>query len=44
MRKFDRFGDWHYFTQMFRLAPLLLRKPEARDEFAQRYWYGSDTR
>ncbi len=44
MRKFDRFGDWHYFTQMFRLAPLLLRKPEARDEFAQRYWYGSDSR
>jgi glycosyltransferase involved in cell wall biosynthesis len=39
MRKFDRFGDWHLFTHMIRLAFVMLRRPEARDEFALRYWY-----
>lgn len=44
MRKFDQFGDWHYFTQMIRLAWLYLRRGEVHDEFANRYWYGDDRR
>jgi glycosyltransferase involved in cell wall biosynthesis len=39
-RKFDRHGDWHYFTQMPRVAWELLRDPGALPEFARRYWYG----
>lgn len=39
-RKFDRHGDWHYFTQMPRVAWELLRHPGALPEFARRYWYG----
>lgn len=41
-RKFDRHGDWHYFTDMLRLAPLILRDPSATTEFAERYWYSDD--
>jgi glycosyltransferase involved in cell wall biosynthesis len=41
-RKFDRHGDWHYFTKMLRLAPLILRDPSATTEFADRYWYSDD--
>ena len=39
-RKFDSFGDWHYFTEMFRLLPLMVRSPNATSDFAQRFWYG----
>jgi glycosyltransferase involved in cell wall biosynthesis len=39
-RKFDTFGDWHYFTELFRLLPLVLRSPKATNQFAQDYWYG----
>ena len=38
-RKFDRHGDWHYFTA---ILPLLLRsvlRPSAIDGFVRRYWY-----
>ncbi len=38
-RKFDRYGDWHYFTS---IAPLLLRtllRPSAIDDFVRKYWY-----
>jgi len=38
-RKFDKYGEWHYFTQIFRLAFLMLRSPGATTEFARRYWY-----
>lgn len=38
-RKFDRHGDWHYFTQMPALAWRLLRNRNAMTEFAKRYWY-----
>ena len=38
-RKFDEFGDWHYFTQMLRLGILRAWSPAALDKFAQRYWY-----
>ncbi len=42
MRKFDRWGDWHYLTQMFRLVPMMLRRPAAATDFARRYWYGDE--
>ena len=35
-RKFDQYGDWHYFTMPLRLAWNLLR---GRDDLARRYWY-----
>ena len=38
-RKFDRHGDWHYFTRMPRVGWALLRSPRALPEFARRYWY-----
>ena len=38
-RKFDRYGDWHYFTHMPALAVRHLRKPGALSEWAKRYWY-----
>jgi len=41
-RKFDRHGEWHYFTELFRLVPMMLRTPEAANDFAKRYWYGDD--
>jgi glycosyltransferase involved in cell wall biosynthesis len=36
-RKFDRYGDWHYFTMPFRILWDALR---GRDTTARRYWYG----
>lgn len=39
-RKFDRYGDWHYFTAMPRHAWKMLRSPHAVTEFARQYWYG----
>ncbi len=39
-RKFDTFGDWHYFTELRRLLPLLLHSPDATTDFAERFWYG----
>ena len=38
-RKFDRYGDWHYFTHMTRLGLAMLRNPQLRDDFVRRYWY-----
>ncbi len=38
-RKFDRHGEWHYFTQMPALVWRLLRDRGAINEFARRYWY-----
>ena len=38
-RKFDEFGDWHYFTQMLRLGIVRVWRPGSLDKFAQRYWY-----
>ena len=37
-RKFDRYGDWHYFTQMPVILWRLLRDGSIND-FARRYWY-----
>lgn len=41
-RKFDKYGDWHYFTQMPRLALRWLRDPSASTAFARKYWYEDD--
>ena len=38
-RKFDRHGDWHWFTQMPRIGWRLLRDPRGITDFARRYWY-----
>jgi glycosyltransferase involved in cell wall biosynthesis len=38
-RKFDRHGDWHYFTRMPALGWRLLRDPRTFTDFAKRYWY-----
>jgi len=37
-RKFDRYGDWHYFTSMLRAAAMWWRPFEAND-FVRKYWY-----
>ena len=39
-RKFDRHGDWHYFTQMPTVGWNALRGRDTLTEFAKRYWYG----
>jgi len=39
-RKFDSFGDWHYFTELRKLLPLVVRSPGATTDFADRFWYG----
>lgn len=39
-RKFDRYGDWHYFHQVPRIAVRLLRQPTAAvHDFVREYWY-----
>jgi glycosyltransferase involved in cell wall biosynthesis len=38
-RKFDTHGDWHYFTQMPRIAWRMLRNPHVHDDFVRSYWY-----
>jgi glycosyltransferase involved in cell wall biosynthesis len=41
-RKFDRHGDWHYFTTVMpQGVPALLRKSR-RTQLARRYWYTDD--
>ena len=35
-RKFDRYGDWHYFTMPFRIAWDAVRR---RDTTTRQYWY-----
>ena len=42
VRKFDRWGEWHYLTQMFRLMPMMLRRPDAATDFARHYSYGDE--
>ncbi len=43
-RKFDRYGDWHYFTMIFRLIPALFRPPDTIDDGVREYWYGDGER
>ena len=39
-RKFDVHGDWHYFSDLFRLVPKMLWSPRATTDFVNKYWYG----
>ncbi|MBI3983138.1 MAG: hypothetical protein HY337_09510 [Gemmatimonadetes bacterium] len=43
MRKFDRYGDWHYLTLMPRALPWLIRRSRSFEAQAREYWY-SDRR
>lgn len=38
-RRFDRYGDWHYFRHMARLAVAVFDYPRATDAFLRKYWY-----
>jgi len=38
-RKFDTYGDWHYFTMMPRLLLGLLHGPSSGSRTARAYWY-----
>ncbi len=38
-RKFDRFGDWHYFARLPALLWALLRSRGQLEAFIRRYWY-----
>jgi len=38
-RKFDRHGDWHFFTHLFPLTWKLLTSPATSTDFIRRYWY-----
>jgi glycosyltransferase involved in cell wall biosynthesis len=42
MRKFDRHGDWHYFTTVLPQGVPALFRRSARTKLAQRYWYTDD--
>jgi len=39
MRKFDRYGDWHWLTKMAPLAASVVRRPHARGDVVRQYWY-----
>jgi len=39
-RKFDRHGDWHYFTRMPPLAWRMLFRRSEGTAFSEDYWYG----
>ncbi len=41
-RKFDRHGDWHYFTKVIPASIPALFFRSARAELARRYWYTDD--
>ena len=42
MRKFDRHGDWHYFTTVLPQGVPSVFRRSRRTELAQRYWYTDD--
>jgi glycosyltransferase involved in cell wall biosynthesis len=42
MRKFDQYGDWHYFTKILPQCLPSIFNPSRRAGFAARYWYGND--
>ena len=41
-RKFDRHGDWHYFTTVIPQGVPAVFRRSARTKLAQRYWYTDD--
>ena len=44
VRKFDRFGDWHYFWVVFRGFFGMFRPTRRSDRFAKKYWYDDQQR
>ena len=38
-RKFDKYGDWHYFTKMPRVAFWMMFNKARSEKFTQAYWY-----
>jgi hypothetical protein len=38
-RKFDRYGDWHYFTLMVPLLRGMLNPSRSGNQRARDYWY-----
>ncbi|MFC1743610.1 glycosyltransferase [Candidatus Riflebacteria bacterium] len=38
-RKFDKYGDWHYFPLIFRFIYSFFLFSGTMDKFAQEYWY-----
>ena len=40
VRKFDAYGDWHYFRLMPAVALEVLRRGQKGSRFLDRYWYG----
>ena len=42
MRKFDRHGDWHYFTKVIPQGAPSIFQRSRRTELAKRYWYTDD--
>jgi glycosyltransferase involved in cell wall biosynthesis len=38
-RKFDRYGDWHYFTRVLPRALAAGFRPSRMDDFIDDYWY-----
>lgn len=38
-RKFDRYGDWHYFPLLIHLLGPMLRSPTTRNPVVEDYWY-----
>lgn len=43
-RKFDRYGDWHYFPMLLRLLKPMLRAPATRSALVEDYWYRDPAR
>jgi glycosyltransferase involved in cell wall biosynthesis len=41
-RKFDKYGDWHYFSMPFRLIFGFLTGREAESQIAEEYWYKAE--
>jgi len=38
-RKFDKHGEWHMFFDAAVTLPRLIFRPQAKDDYIQRYWY-----
>ena len=39
-RKFDIHGDWHYFTDLVKLLPMIFGSPKGTTDYVETYWYG----
>lgn len=43
-RKFDEYGDWHYFSLIAHALQVWLFSSQRAEEFAKKYWYGNKRR